>query len=187
MYRLWEKLGDAQVNGFSVLEWFGIAAIVLLFVIGAMCLLRRLFGLSPRFCPPFKNNGTPSGHPPAGKEKILIADDDPVVLEMMNRLLSNLGYQVVGVRSGEQAVQYVTNNGADLILLDALMEPGMDGVEACRQIRQLRPLQRVIMISGHASPERVAAIRNLGVEHYLIKPVPLMTLAQAIRMELDRP
>ena len=180
-------IGSTNMIGFTVLEWCGIAAIVAVSLAGGFYLFQRLLGFSPRLGTPHRREPTPAGKPPSGKEKILIADDDPLVTDMMSRLLGRLGYQVVSVDSGEKAVEYMQKNGADLILLDAIMGPGMDGLEACRRIRQFRPFQRVIMISGHASPERVAAIRSQGVEHYLIKPVPLLTLAQSIRAELDRP
>ena len=187
MHQFFVKMGAVEVIGFTVLEWCGIAAIILFCLAGTLRLLRRLRGSSPRLVPPHRLDRAPDSPSLTGNEKILVADDDAVFREMMDRLLSGWGYHVVGVSDGEKAVEYMRNNGADLILLDALMGAGIDGEETCRRIRQFRPFQRVIMISGHASPERVAAIRNLGVEHYLIKPVPITTLAQSIRAELGRP
>jgi DNA-binding NarL/FixJ family response regulator len=78
-------------------------------------------------------------------------------------------------------------NGADLILLDLLLGAGMDGTATYDQIRRIRPFQRVIVLSGYATPDQVAALRRIGVEHYLIKPVPRLMLAQTIRTELSRP
>jgi CheY-like chemotaxis protein len=187
MYRLLETMDRLQISGFTLLEWFGVAAVLLLILLVLLKLLNRVF------------KGTFAGHAPRSpgvsarpqpatrKEKILVVDDDPLVLEMMQRLLGELGYFVVGVNSGASAVEYMRNNGADLLLIDLVLGKGMDGVETYRRIRETRPFQRVIVVSGYANPEKVADIRRLGVEHYLIKPVPLATLAQAIRSELDRP
>jgi len=173
--------------GLNALEWLGLGAIVLIFLLCAMFVLQRSMHLSLSLS--FKkNDGTPdSPILPKGTEKILVMDDDKLMRETLVHLLNDLGYQVVCAESGEQAVAYITHNGADLVLLDLMMEVGINGIETYRRIRALRPLQRAVMLSGHANPEQVMAIRNLGVEHYLIKPVTLPLLANAIRHELDRP
>ena len=79
------------------------------------------------------------------------------------------------------------SNGADLILMDMRLEPKIDVVETFRRIRTFRPLQKAIVMTGYAGPDEIAAVRALGIAHYLIKPTPLSLLAQAIREELDRP
>ncbi len=124
---------------------------------------------------------------PGGHEKILIVDDEPVIREMTARLLTELGYRAVSVAGGEAAVAYMGSNGADLILLDLRMEPGLDGVETFRRIKELRSLQKAVVMTGQAVPAEIAAVRALGISHYLIKPVPIALLARVIREELDRP
>ena len=182
MYHLLETMDRLHVSGFSLLEWSGVAAVVLLILAILILILKRTLTI------PAQSSG-PQDEPPManGRAKILIVDDDPLILEIMPRLLGERGYRVVGVSTGEQAVDYMRKNGADLILLDLFIGEGIDGAETYRQIRAIRPFQRVIVLSGHATPEKVSALRRLGVEHYLIKPVPIATLVQAIRAELNHP
>ena len=176
-----------NVGAFNILEWFGFAAlVVLVLIIGALILKRlRHISISVEIR---KRDGIPVSTPlPRGREKILVTDDDPVVLKAVTDLLQSLGYYVVPLASGEQTVDYMKTNSADLMLLDLIMVNGIDGIETYRRIKAIRPLQRAIMLSGYADPQRVAALRNLGVDHYLIKPISLPLLANAIRTELDRP
>lgn len=181
MYRLLETLDRLHISGFTLLEWCGVTAVSLVILTLLWRVLKPMVKVALGRPHPRAHRLPDEPRPSIGKEKILVVDDDALVLEMMRRLLGELGYTVVGVDSGEKAVDYMRNNGADLLLLD------IDGTETYRQIREIRPFQRVIVMSGYADPEKVAGIRRLGVEHYLIKPVPLAMLAQAIRMELDRP
>jgi CheY-like chemotaxis protein len=187
MHHLFEVKYRLHVCGLTLFEWCGVAALLL----GALLLLVKIRKRRHRDASGVRlpiATGPLGGSPSArSRAKILVVDDDPLVLEMMSHLLTKLGYHIVGVDTGEKAIAYMLKNGADLILLDLVLEAGMDGIETYRKIRAIRPFQRVIVISGHASPEKVAAIRHLGVEHYLIKPVPLGTLTQTIRAELDRP
>lgn len=187
MHYLFDFTTRLHVYGFNLLEWCGVVAILLGVLLVLIKTRQRMFRNTPGDHPPVAL-GPLGGSPSArSKAKILVVDDDPLALEMMDHLLGKLGYHVVGVNTGQKAIDYMQQNGADLILLDMVMGKEMDGIETYRQIRARRPFQRVMVISGHASPEKVAAIRHLGVEHYLIKPVPIAILAQTIRSELDRP
>jgi CheY-like chemotaxis protein len=187
MYKMFEVKDRLHVGGFTLLEWCGVAALLLGILWVLVKIRKRRFPVAPNVRTPLATG--PLGGPPSArsKAKILVVDSDPTVLEMMQRRLGELGYHVVGVDSGEKAVAYMQKNGADLILLDLVVGEGLDGAGTYRKIRDVRPFQRVIVMSSHASPERVSAIRHLGVEHYLIKPVPIAILTQAIRTELDRP
>ena len=122
---------------------------------------------------------------PRGNETILLVDDDAAVLRTHARLIGRLGYRVHRAVGGENAVKFIREHPADLIVLDLLM-PGMDGIETLRQLRTVNPSQRAIVLSGFAGPAMVSSMRTLGVNTYLIKPAELGTLARAIRDELDR-
>ena len=122
---------------------------------------------------------------PGGKERILLVDDEPLVLKVQSNLLASLGYETITMNSGEEAVDYLQTNDVDLLLLDLLMEPGIDGVETFRRIRKFKPSQKAVVLTGYATPAQVKEVRDLGAGAYLIKPVPLSMLAQAIRHELD--
>ena len=169
--------------GLALQEWGALAGILLFVVVVTM--VSRALRLHPHTDPATAEKGAAAL--PPGTEKILVVDDDPLIVEAVRRMIGSLGYQIVGVDTGEKAVEYMQRNGADVILLDLVLGSGMDGVQTYEEIRKIRPFQRVIVMSGYATPEGVAAVRRLGVEHYLIKPVPPLMLAQAIRTELRRP
>lgn len=169
--------------GLAMQEWGALVGVLLFIVM--VTIVSRAWRLPRRTGPGQPEMAVSVASPE--NEKILVVDDDPLIVEAVQRSIGSLGYQVVGVDSGEKAVEYMHQNGADLILLDLVLGSGMDGVRTYEEIRKIRPFQRVIVISGYATPEGVAAVRRLGVEHYLIKPVPPLMLAQAIRTELRRP
>lgn len=173
----------------SVVLWVGILTLAFLSVVAIARVVQAASGVALLdFGPRRKSRGTPLASTiPGGHEKILIVDDEPIVRETTARCLQELGYQVVSVVSGEDAVRYMETNGADLILLDLRLEPQADGVETFRQIRQIRPLQKAIVMTGYAGPDEITAVRALGIAHYLIKPTPISLLARSIREELDRP
>jgi CheY-like chemotaxis protein len=126
-----------------------------------------------------------SGYP-GGTETILVADDDPAQRQVARELLSRLGYRVETVASGEEALAYLQHHAADLLILDMVMPPGIDGAETYRRVVQMRPGQKATIVSGHAASERVRLAQSLGAGPHLAKPVTLERLASAVRSELDR-
>ena len=180
-------LQSLEWAGLNSLEWLGIAAITSIFLLIIGLVLKRSMNLSVDVTIR-QNDGAPESLSLSrGTEKILVMDDDKFMRDTLSGLLHELGYQVVCMESGEQAVAYMMKNGADLVILDLVVDGGMNGIETYRRIRAIRPLQRAVMLSGKADPDQVMAIRNLGVESYLLKPVTLPLLAAAIRHELDKP
>ena len=75
----------------------------------------------------------------------------------------------------------------DLVVLDMIMPPGMDGLETYRRIIAKHPGQRAVIASGFSENERVAALQRLGAGEYLRKPYTLEKIGLAVRRELDRP
>ncbi|HQP32113.1 MAG TPA: response regulator, partial [Deltaproteobacteria bacterium] len=120
-----------------------------------------------------------------GHEHILVVDDMPEQREIAIELLSELGYRVDSVASGEDALEYLKDNEVDLLLLDMIMDPGIDGLETFRRILTVRPLQKAIIVSGFSENERVKEAMRLGAGAYLKKPYMLESLAKLIREELD--
>ncbi len=118
-------------------------------------------------------------------EKILVVDDESILRELAAALLQRLGYTVSCVSSGEQAVAWLREHPADLVLLDMMMEPGINGLETYRQILQFAPLQKAIIVSGFAESEDVKAVQALGVKRFVKKPYSLEQLGRAVRAELD--
>ena len=121
-----------------------------------------------------------------GAESILVVDDDPLQREVAKELLEAVGYRVETVGSGEEAAVYVAERPVDLLILDMIMPPGIDGTETFRRVREARPGQRAIIVSGFAESEQVREAQRLGAGGYVRKPISLEKLARAIREELDR-
>jgi signal transduction histidine kinase/ActR/RegA family two-component response regulator len=119
-------------------------------------------------------------------ETILIVDDVPEQRTLAGRMLRDLGYRVHTVESGETAVACVQERRFDLILLDMIMEPGIDGLETYRRILKIHPNQKAILVSGFSETERVKRAQKLGAGAYVKKPYILETLGSAIRTELEK-
>jgi PAS domain S-box-containing protein len=122
-----------------------------------------------------------------GTEHILVVDDIAEQREITERMLKKLGYRVTSLPSGEAAVDYLQSNSPDLLVLDMIMEPGIDGLETYRRIISVKPGQKAIIASGFSESDRVKALQKLGAGAYIRKPYTLETIGMAIRKELSRP
>ena len=118
-------------------------------------------------------------------ERVLVVDDEEDFLESIVRRLELRGIEVHGVANGAAALELLTHEQVDVVVLDIKM-PGMDGIEALRQIRRLYPDVEVIVLTGHASQEFQRLGRELGAFDYLIKPVRLETVLERIRAACRR-
>jgi signal transduction histidine kinase/CheY-like chemotaxis protein len=119
-------------------------------------------------------------------ESILIVDDIMEQREIATRMLVKLGYTVNSVSSGEDAVKYVKENSANLLVLDMIMAPGIDGLDTYRKILELEPGQKAILASGYSKSERVREAIKLGAGAYVKKPYSIEKIGLAVRAELDR-
>jgi signal transduction histidine kinase len=119
-------------------------------------------------------------------EMILVIDDIKEQRELAAKMLGKLNYKVKTVSSGEQAVKHLRNEKADLLILDMIMDPGMDGLDTYKAILEIHPGQKAIIVSGFSETDRVAEARCLGVGNYLRKPYFQEKLGLAVRKELDR-
>lgn len=119
-------------------------------------------------------------------EKILVVDDVENQREIACMILEHLGYSAVAVSSGEEALTYLNEHGVDLVVLDMIMEPGMDGLDTYKKIIEFRPAQKAIIASGFSETDRVKEVLSLGVGGYLRKPYDINNLAKMVRDELDK-
>jgi len=119
-------------------------------------------------------------------EMVLVVDDVEDQRTIAQEMLRKLGYQTASVPNGREAIEYLKAHPVDLVLLDMIMEPSMDGLETYRRIIQLRPSQKAVITSGFSETERVKEAQRLGVGRYLRKPYTLEAIAQVVREELDR-
>ena len=120
-------------------------------------------------------------------ESILVADDVREQREIASIILEKLSYSVASVSSGEDAVDYMKSNSADLLVLDMIMDPGIDGLETYKRILKLNAYQRAILVSGYSETERVREAQALGAGAYVKKPYSLEKIGLAVRTELDKP
>lgn len=117
-------------------------------------------------------------------ESILIVDDIETQRQITSSIVEKLGYKVVSVPSGEAAVKFVKKQPVDLILLDMIMTPGMNGRKTYEKILQVNPGQKAIIASGFAETDDVKETLMLGAGCYLKKPLIIQELGIAIKEEL---
>ena len=114
-------------------------------------------------------------------QSVLVADDLPEQREIASMILTKLGYKVNSVPSGEEAVEYILKKPADLLVLDMIMEPGIDGLETYRQILEHYPEQKAIIASGFSEPESLKELFPMKNIRYIKKPYTIMQIGQVIK------
>lgn len=119
-------------------------------------------------------------------ESILIVDDVEGQRKIASSLLKKLNYSVTSAASGEQAVDYMKEKRADLMILDMIMDPGIDGCETYKRILDLYPGQKAIITSGFSETDRVRQTQNLGAGEYIRKPYTIEKIGFAVKNELTR-
>ena len=119
-------------------------------------------------------------------ERILIVDDIKEQRDIAGQMLSDLGYRVATADGGLAAVEHVRKYPVDLLVLDMIMDPGIDGLETYERILRINPGQKAVIVSGFSETDRVRTAQKLGAGGYLKKPYVLEALGMAVRKELDR-
>ena len=121
-----------------------------------------------------------------GQGSILVVDDNPQQLEIADVLLTKLGYRVDTVVSGEEALEFVQKRPVDLILLDMLMHPGMNGYTTYKEISRVNPGQKAIIVSGYSENSDVLKAKQIGVGDFISKPFSIDQLGLAIKKVLEQ-
>jgi signal transduction histidine kinase len=119
-------------------------------------------------------------------ESILVVDDIKEQREIASGMLKKLGYNVMSVPSGEEALDYMQENTADLLLLDMIMSPGMDGLETYQKILNFHPEQKAVIASGFSESEKVKDAQRIGAGLYVKKPYSFENIGLAIKGELSK-
>ena len=117
-------------------------------------------------------------------ETVLVVDDIKEQREIAVDILNELGYRTDTVSSGEAAIAYIGRQPVDILLLDMIMDPGIDGLETYRRIVEAHPDQKAIIASGFSESDRVKQALKLGVGAYLRKPYTIDNLARILHSEL---
>ena len=119
-------------------------------------------------------------------ESILVVDDVKAQRDIASKILSQLGYSVKTAESGEQALELLKTNPADLVVLDMIMVPGIDGLETYERIIELYPQQKAIIASGYSETNRVKKAQQLGAGKYVKKPYTVQKIGLAVKGELTK-
>lgn len=119
--------------------------------------------------------------------KVLVVDDEAVVGQSFNRVLTEKGYEVTTALSGEEALKKVGSNGYDLVFTDIKM-PGMDGLEMAKRVKAMNPWLPVVVVTGYGSEANEAQAEEIGVSGFLHKPLSPEVIEQITEQTLrERP
>ncbi|MBU0973542.1 MAG: cache domain-containing protein [Proteobacteria bacterium] len=123
-----------------------------------------------------------------GKGKLLLADDEPGILEWMSQLLLKLGYEIVSAANGHEALEKFTRSPADfdLVLTDLTM-PKMTGLSLSKKITALMPDMPIVLCTGFSEGLTAETMKECGISEILMKPIIASELARAIKMHLKQP
>jgi PAS domain S-box-containing protein len=118
-------------------------------------------------------------------QHILIVDDEAQLRDIASRMLIALGYNAVAVSSGEAAIDFVKKTPVDLIVIDMLMEPGMNGCQTYEEIIKSYPNQKAIIASGFSESDEVKKSLQLGAGGFIKKPYSMKQLGLAVKEALQ--
>ena len=119
-------------------------------------------------------------------EMILVIDDMKSQREISCHMLETLRYKTKAVSGGEEAVEYLKEHSVDLLLLDMIMDPGIDGCETYERIKKIHPEQKAVIVSGFAETDRVKKTLKMGAGRFIKKPLILGELGLAVKEELAK-
>lgn len=111
---------------------------------------------------------------------VLLVDDEADFLETLLKRMKKRNVNVKGVKSGEEALEFLKQNPVDVVVLDVKM-PGIDGIQTLREIKKTYPLIEAIMLTGHASLEVAIEGMELGAFDYLMKPIDIDDLLYKVQ------
>jgi DNA-binding NtrC family response regulator len=119
------------------------------------------------------------------KVRVLLVDDEEQFVETLAMRLEVRDYAVATAFNGEQALAYLKEQDVDVVVLDVQM-PGLSGIDTLREMKKLRPLSEVIMLTGHATVETAIEGMKLGAFDYLMKPTEIEDLVEKINKAYKR-
>src|SRR5947207_12176920 len=118
------------------------------------------------------------------KRRILIVEDDEIFLRPLQRSLEAAGYDVLMAPSGEDAIDLLKREDADLVLTDKRL-PGMDGVELVRRVKAEHPDQALVVMTAYGTIESAVESVRLGAADYLVKPFEVSELLVVVRNAIE--
>jgi PAS domain S-box-containing protein len=140
--------------------------------------------------PPPKESAeeTKAAMPAVGTETVLLVDDEDLVREFGERILTRSGYTVITATNGEEALQMYTrqNDHIALVILDLLM-PKMGGKDCLKRLLEIDSHAKVLIASGYAGDTSTKEILELGAKGFIAKPIKVRQMLEAVRNSLDGP
>lgn len=113
------------------------------------------------------------------KIKVLLVDDEIDFVETLAQRLEARNLSVIKTYSGDEAISRVQSEDVDVVVLDMFM-PGKTGIEVLRELKQVKPLVEVILLTGHATVESAIEGMTQGAFYYLMKPAEMRNLLHYI-------
>jgi len=121
---------------------------------------------------------------PARPSRILVADDEDALRELLQRFLETKGHQVVLAQDGREALKLFREQPFDLVLSDVRM-PGLDGLQLLAAVKDINPRTPVVLISGYGDIETVVTALKAGAENFLAKPIRIDMLRRVVSQSLS--
>jgi two-component system, OmpR family, response regulator len=117
--------------------------------------------------------------------RLLVVDDEQDFVKLFLKRFERRGFSAFGVHSGQKALEFLSKNEIDIVVLDVKM-PGMDGLETLKEIKKRFPSVEVIMLTGHGSVESGIQGMIHGAYDYVMKPFRIEDLAERIKKANER-
>ncbi len=116
---------------------------------------------------------------------VLVVDDEPAILQLMQTILENLGYQVTLCEGGKKAIDLMktTRPHFDMAFIDVVM-PEIDGVETCKFLKEIQPTINIVMMTGYAVEEKIQECMRYGIIDYLYKPFNIDQIENIIESKI---
>ena len=119
-----------------------------------------------------------------GKTKILVVDDDPNILQLINLYLTREGFEVVTAEAGDEALRKFKSDPPNMMLLDVML-PGMDGWQVCREVRKVSNIPVIMLTAKDETFDKVLGL-ELGADDYIVKPFDTKELVARMKAVLRR-
>jgi len=118
-------------------------------------------------------------------KKILVVDDEPLIVDFLRSYLEHHDFDVVTAIDGKQALKKLSEQPIDLVITDHTM-PEMSGIELSKEAKRLYPELRIILNSGHSDSLEHANFESYGIDHFCKKPASGIELIKTVRNLLSK-
>lgn len=117
-------------------------------------------------------------------ESVLVVDDVKDQRELAETIFNELGYKVSSLSGGEEAIAFMKDRHIDLVFMDMIMDPGIDGINTLKKILSFNPKQKAIITSGFSETEAIEEAEKMGCVKFIKKPYQLEVLARLVKRML---